>query len=92
MDHKLFRQERVDTIRQRMATYKPKLVVMYGLGEKEHWEQLAGCSFPPDNILKLESTVIAFTPHPTSRGRGNAGWVELGERLRKLHQQEPFRV
>jgi hypothetical protein len=84
-DRRLFRQERIDVIRQRMLTYRPALVVMYGVSEKEHWEKIAGSSFPADNILKLDSTIIAFAPHPVRPGRrrGNAYWAELGERLRQ---------
>jgi hypothetical protein len=80
-DRKLFRQERTTIIRQRMLTYKPTLVIMYGVSEKEHWEAIAGKGFSPDNILTVGSTIIAFTPHPTSHGRGNAFWTDLGERL-----------
>lgn len=79
----LFRQERIKVIRQRMDEYKPELVVMYGLSETKHWERLAGCPFPPDNILAVESTIFALTPHPASRGLNDTYWMGLAERLRK---------
>jgi len=84
IDHKLFRQERVDVIRQRMATYKPRLVVMYGVSEKEHWQELADGdrAFLPDVILSRQSTLLVFTPHPTKHGLRNTYWSVLGERLR----------
>jgi len=66
-DRELFRAERVQAIRQRMLTYTPELVVMYGQNQK-HWEEIAGSSFPPDGVIRLQSTVLAFTPHPTSYG------------------------
>jgi hypothetical protein len=82
-DRRLFRQERIDVIRQRMLTYRPALVVMYGRSEKEDFEKIAGCSFPAGNILKRGSTIIAFTPQPTARGQRDAWWAALGERLRQ---------
>jgi len=82
-ERRLFRQERIDVIRQRMLTYRPALVVMYGRSAKEDYEKIAGCSFPADNILKLGFTIIAFAPHPTARGQRDASWDELGKRLRQ---------
>jgi hypothetical protein len=32
----LFRRERIEVIRQRILVYKPALVVMYGVNEKDH--------------------------------------------------------
>ena len=66
-----------------MRAYRPRLVVMYGASEKKHWESIAERSFPADNILKLESTVIACTLHPTSHGLENEYWTNWGKRLRQ---------
>jgi len=82
-DRRQFRQERIDVIRRRMFTYRPVLVVMYGKSEKKDYEKIAGCLFPAGNILKLGSTIIAFTSHPVAYGKGKAYWAELGERLRQ---------
>jgi hypothetical protein len=84
-ERELFRQERIEIIRHRMLTYKPTLVVMYGKKEKNHWEKIAGGKFPADGILRLQSTTLTFTKHPTSHGLRNSYWVNLGKRL----HQEP---
>jgi hypothetical protein len=81
-DRKLFREERIGHIRQRICRHKPEWVVMYGLSEKKHWEQIAGGAFGPENMRSLESTIIALTPHPNTRGLTDTHWKNLGERLR----------
>jgi hypothetical protein len=83
-DRERFRLERINLIRERMRDHHPELVVMYGTSQRESWELIAGRAFPPDNILSLKSTILAFTPHPTSHGLTNAYWGELGERLRQV--------
>ena len=82
-DRKSFREKRIEVIRQRMQTYRPALVVMYGASEKEYWEELVERSFPLNNVLRVGPTIVAFAPHPTSRGQGNAHWKKLGETLRQ---------
>ena len=86
MDRGSFRQERIEIIHQRMHTYKPQLVVMYGGGQKgrKHWEEIAGSVFPADGILKLGYTTIALAPHPVVYGSKDQDWVKLGQRLRGL--------
>jgi len=83
-----FRKERIEEIRQRMQSYNPELVVMYGLGRKKHWIAIAQGEFPPDNIPKIGPTKIEFTPHPVSCVWTNDDWKQLGERLRR----EPHRL
>lgn len=82
-DRELFRDERIEIIRQRMDIHKPTFVLMYGAKQKPSWEKLAGCSFPSSNIVTVGSTSIAFAPHPISRGRQDDYWVELGKTLRE---------
>lgn len=65
-DRESFRQERIAVIRERMRHHSPELVVMYGLGEMEHWMTIADGSFPKENFLRRGSTVLACTPHPTT--------------------------
>ena len=83
LDRKTFREERIKVIRQRMQTYRPALVVMYGSSEKKYWEALAGGAFPPNNILEIGSTIMTVTPHPVSRGRSDEDWKRLAETLRE---------
>ena len=82
-DRESFREERIEIIRQRMQVYGPALMVMYGASERESWEALAGDVFPPNNILKVGSTIMTVTPHPASRGRRDKDWKKLAETLRE---------
>lgn len=81
-----FRDERIAIIRERMRCNKPVLVVMYGTSEKSDWDAIAGRSFPPENVLKFGSTILACTPHPTSHGLTNEFWKQSGQTLRHLAQ------
>ncbi len=67
-DRESFREERIKVIRERILHYKPALVVMYGVSEKPHWEAIIEKHFPSENFLRLGNTLVAFTPHPTTRG------------------------
>jgi hypothetical protein len=85
MDRERFRQERIEIIRQRMDTYKPTLVVMYGDSKerREHWEDVAGNVFPPDKVLKRGPTLIALPPHPASFKLTDLEWKAMGTSLRE---------
>ena len=78
------RSERIAVIRQRIRTYKPALVVMYGKKDKKHWEEISEGAFPDDDIRRLDSTILAFTPHPSRPTRPREYWTEWGERLRQV--------
>jgi hypothetical protein len=79
-----FRSERIAVIRQRMHTHNPALVVMYGKQDKKHWEEISEGAFPPNGIQRLDSTILAFTPHPSRPSRPPKYWMEWGERLRQV--------
>ncbi len=77
------RERRIDVIRQRMreqiCANKLKLVVMYGLKEKAHWERIAEVAdeFPPGT-----RPILAFPTHPVSfEGVENEYWLRLGKSL-----------
>jgi hypothetical protein len=59
---------------------------MYNLGARKSWENIAGCSFPHNDILVSSDTILALTPQPTAPGRPstNKYWEELGQHLREL--------
>ena len=82
-DRESFRRERVTVIRERMLQHSPELVVMYGMSETEHWTKIAGKQFPKENTMRVGSTILACTPHPTSYGMRNDYWTSLGVRLRR---------
>jgi hypothetical protein len=77
----LFRQERISVMCEKMRTYKPVLVIIYGVTTKKHWDAGGGCS--PDSLRRLQSTILEFIPHPARPSREDAYWVERGERLRE---------
>jgi hypothetical protein len=79
-----FRSERIAVIRQRIRTYKPALVVSYGKKDKKHWEEISEGAFPDDGIRRVDSTILAFTPHPSRPTRSREYWTEWGERLRQV--------
>jgi hypothetical protein len=78
-----FRQARIECIRKKLHHYKPAFVVMYGLNDRESWEQISGCKLNPGDIVRIESTLAVLTPHPVAFGRGKQYWIELGQRLRQ---------
>jgi hypothetical protein len=77
----LFRQKRISVMCEKMRRHKPVLVVIYGVGTKRHWE--SGGGYSRDNLQRLQSTILEFTPHPSRPSRKDAYWVEQGERLRQ---------
>lgn len=83
MDRGQFRPERIKIIHERMLRHKPEFVVMYGANDKVYWEEIAGCALVCDDVVKVGTTMIAFAPHPNTRGRKNTDWVELGKKLRR---------
>jgi hypothetical protein len=88
MDRRQFLEERIEIIRERIRTHKPKLVVMSGQSEKKHWGGIAGCELLPDVIMKRGATLFVFTSHPVAFGPKDSDWRELGQRLRESRLQD----
>jgi hypothetical protein len=65
--------------------YRPKLVVMYGTGQRHSWQAIAGV-FPPVGVAVSNGTIFAMTPHPVSYGLKNSYWEDLGNRFRIVAQ------
>ncbi len=82
-DPNCFIGQRSEVIRARIQTYKPKLVVFYGLGHREQYQRIAGCAFGVGQPVKMGSTCVVLTPHPVSLGLGKSYWLELAARLRR---------
>ncbi len=90
-DTRAFLSGRIEFIRQRIRDNPPKLVVMYGKGQRASWERIAGSEFPPEPapFVFIKKTALVFTPHPVSRIRegnrylGNEYWTRLGLKLRE---------
>ncbi|GGH05388.1 hypothetical protein GCM10011586_21920 [Silvibacterium dinghuense] len=84
-----FREERIKTIRERMLSNQPSLCVMYGWGNKPHYEQIVGDAARIEQIdgfpaafAEVGRTTVVITTHPTAKGVTNRYWQELGVRLR----------
>ena len=76
------RDKRIRKICERLLQHKPKLVIMYGLSEKKHWNRIATFineKFPHDVPLPA----VRIVPHPVGYGIGNAHWEQLGTELRQ---------
>jgi hypothetical protein len=90
IDTSAFLRERIQFIRERIREHRPRLVVMYGLGQRPSYEQIGENQFPPepDPFFCKGPTLLALTPHPVSRIRegerylGNEYWTRLGLKLR----------
>jgi hypothetical protein len=83
VDRERFKEERVNLIRERMLTYRPKLVVIYGAKDKQSWAKIAGVHLSSvDTALRSDYGLIAFAAHPNTRGRRDESWKKLGRELR----------
>jgi hypothetical protein len=96
-DPGIYLQERIEVICPRILDHQPRLVVMYGTGQRRHWNTIAkavaGREFPrealaPDlpgtSVLTHGAITLVRTPHATARGLSNEYWTGLGKRLREL--------
>ncbi len=79
-----FRQERIETIRERIARHGPKLVLMYGKHSDE-WARVADGPLHPDTFERRGATIFVQAPAPTSHGRKNEDWTSLAESIRRQH-------
>jgi len=83
-DRKTFLKERIMVIRDRIAVHRPKLVVMYGKGQKDSWERIVQRTFPEDNIIRNDGTIFFHARHPTNGGPPCRWWGERGKMLREM--------
>jgi hypothetical protein len=82
-DREIFRSQRIEVIRQRMADHKPSLVVLYGI-EQSVRELIVGRSFSLEEIVIIPPTILTAIPHPARSGWTNERYVELGKRLGQM--------
>ena len=73
---------RIARLRQKIADHKPKYVVMYGLGQKQEWEAIAGGPFGPDSMRRAGHSLLLFKPHPGAHEYTEEYWIESGRVLR----------
>ena len=65
---------------------KPRLVTLYGAGERESWERIAGRSFAPDGFFASDGTIFALALLLSTRG------LETLHRRRKRKWRSEFRA
>jgi hypothetical protein len=83
-DRTTFLSERIMRIQEGALAHSPKFIVMYGVGQREEWERIAGAKFVSKGTCRIGNTLVAIVPHPVTRGLGNEYWVRLGRTLRGI--------
>jgi hypothetical protein len=92
-----FRADRIAVLRNKIASNKPKFVVMYGGGTNMRlaWQAIACANDMTDCYVSEEiggfdtfftvrdGSAFALARHPVSHGSTDAYWVGLGRRLRE---------
>jgi hypothetical protein len=86
--------KRAEGLRQRIATHRPKYVIIYGLAYVDEWEGIIGKKFggrDSHNVHEttFESSRILVVPHPVARGLAQPYWQEIGKRLNEGHHELP---
>ena len=84
-----FLEERIEGICNKIRSHQPKLVVMYGLRQRDSWHKIAEATFRPEpkNFWRCGPTILTITRHPVAPTReGNQYWEELGRNLREFAQ------
>jgi hypothetical protein len=81
-DRKTLLSRRIVRIRQEALRHPPEFIVMYGLGQRDEYEQIAGANFDSSGMCRIGKTVAAITHHPVTRGLGKDYWMRLGSLLR----------
>lgn len=80
-DREAHQKERIAYLRSKIREHQPKFVLMYGIGQKSHWEAIAGGCFDSDGFRTLGTTVLLMTPHPLARGLKSKDWERFGRSL-----------
>jgi hypothetical protein len=80
VDRKKYLEERISTIRQKLRENAPKLVVMYGLTGKKHFEEVAGCTLVHGGVVEHQDTLFILADHPVRQRMGNTddAWRRMG--------------
>jgi hypothetical protein len=72
---------RIERIRARIATYRPRAIVFLGMSYLEHWQEIAGkqLAVREDIALARGNTIFIAARHPASRGVTNSYYRGIGE-------------
>lgn len=81
---------RIKHLRDQITQYKPKAVVFYGLGYKEHWQKIAGINLSQgsDKIYTGHNgtTFFVMTKHPAAYGVTNEYFYQVGRLIGASNQ------
>jgi hypothetical protein len=83
-DRETHRADRIKTIREKLESTEPKLVVFYGTTYRDQYAEIAGGSFDDDGFRRNGRTLCALISHPARANKSYAYWTQLGERMRRL--------
>lgn len=80
--------ERVQALKLLIEKHQPKLVLFYSRSYLNEWQSIIPKKLKeviPDKLhmVKVDKTIYAVTPHPTSRGLSTADWEQVTKRLVK---------
>lgn len=86
--NKHFRHDRVNSLRNLIATRKPKVVIFYGTKYSKYWSQISNGKFPYDPLLRsfsAEGHLYCEIPHSSERlkDNGSALHERLGRKIRE---------
>ena len=82
-DRESFLDRRIARLACAVETYKPKLVVMYGKGQKKHFERIVKPLPELDKTTVVGETVVLFTKHTNARKLTDEHWCNLGKSLQE---------
>ena len=80
--------DRVQALKLLIEKHQPKLVLFYSRSYLNEWQSIIPKKLKeaiPDKLhmVKVDKTIYAVTPHPTSRGLSTDDWVQITKRLMK---------
>ena len=88
-DRRSFVPDRIQLIRDKIRIHQPRFVLMYGIGRKTKWEEIAGCPLTPGEVLVRDGIALVMVAHPVSRGVTDDYWRAVGINLRKHVSESP---
>ena len=80
--------DRVQALKLLIEKHQPKLVLFYSRSYLNDWQSIIPKKLKeviPDKLhmVKVDKTIYAVTPHPTSRGLSTDNWEQITKRLTK---------
>lgn len=80
---RLHREQRVNTLRERLKQHAPTFVVFYGTSYSRDYERIADTNLIRNGYAWQGKTLCALVQHPTARpGRPRGWWSEKGREIR----------